>query len=127
MTVGMQMKSISERRATLREVDISNYPELRGYTKNEIWHGIGPGGLYLVSRLARAMDLQPGAWVLDLGCGGAQSSIYLAKHYGVNVIAADLWRDPSANARKIESQFVAIRSSRSVVPPWSVRYTPPSW
>jgi SAM-dependent methyltransferase len=42
--------------------------------------------------------------VLDLGCGAAESSLYLANHFGAKVVAADLWRDPADNARKIESQ-----------------------
>jgi SAM-dependent methyltransferase len=98
------MKTITELKATLREVNKSRYTELRDYTKGDIWRDIGPGGLYLVSLLAKELDLQPSAWVLDLGCGAAESSIYLAKHFKVKVVAADLWQDPSDNARKIESR-----------------------
>ena len=46
---------------TLREVDRTKYPELDGYSKADIWRDIGPGGLYLVSRLAKTLDLWPGA------------------------------------------------------------------
>ncbi len=106
------MKKINDRMANLREVDISKYPDLSGYTKDEIWKDIGPGGLYLVSRLAKELNLPPGAWVLDLGCGSAESSIYLAEKYNVKVIAADLWRDPSDNASKIE-----IRGHRGEIIP----------
>jgi SAM-dependent methyltransferase len=31
--------------------------------------------------------------VLDLGCGKGTSSVFLAQHYGVRVIAVDLWTD----------------------------------
>ena len=93
---------------TLGQVDRSKYPELSAYSREDIWRDIGPGGLYLVSHLAKALDLQPGtsgsssdAWVLDLGCGAAESSLYLAEHYPVKVVAADLWTDPGDNARKI--------------------------
>ena len=89
---------------TLREVDKSKYPELQGYTKEKIWRNSGPGGLYLVSLFAKVLDLQPGAWVLDLGCGQAESSIYLAENYHVKVIAADLWTDPGENAGRIENR-----------------------
>jgi len=98
------MRSISELKATLREVDRSKYPELNSYTKDAIWRDIGPGGLYLVSLLAKQLSLQPNALVLDLGCGSAESSIYLAEKFKVKVIAADLWRDPSDTARRIESR-----------------------
>jgi SAM-dependent methyltransferase len=96
----------------LRKVDRSKYPELDAYSREDIWRDIGPGGLYLVSRLAVALDLRPNAWVLDLGCGAAESSLYLAEHYQARVVAADLWTDPGDNAIKI-----AIRGQRGNVLP----------
>ena len=48
------------------------------------------------------MELAPGALVLDLGCGTAESSIYLVEHYQAKVVAVDLWADPAQNAAKIE-------------------------
>lgn len=97
-------KHISECSVTLREVDLSKFPELIGYTKEQIWRNSGPGGLYLVSRLAKKLSLQPGSLVLDLGCGYAESSLYLAEKYQAKVIAADLWQDPTENARRIASR-----------------------
>jgi SAM-dependent methyltransferase len=87
----------------LREVDKSKYPALSNYSKNEIWRDIGPGGLYLVSLLAQELDLRPGSVILDLGCGAAESSLYLADNFEVKVVAADL-ADPTGNARKIEER-----------------------
>jgi SAM-dependent methyltransferase len=95
---------LDERETVLREVDRSKYPELRDYTKDEIWRDIGPGGLYLVLLAAKELRLRPNALVLDLGCGSAESSLYLADNYQVRVIAADLWRDPRENAVRIESR-----------------------
>ena len=47
-----------------------------------------------------ATGLEPGMRVLDLGCGKGLSSIFLAKEFGVQVWAADLWTplviDPTA-------------------------------
>jgi SAM-dependent methyltransferase len=100
----LMMKSISELKTTLREVDKSKYPELSKVTKDDIWRDIGPGGLYLVSLLAKELSLRPNSLVLDLGCGSAESSLYLADNFQARVIAADLWRDPADNARKIESR-----------------------
>jgi cyclopropane fatty-acyl-phospholipid synthase-like methyltransferase len=57
----------------------------------------GPPALWLVEWLAEAMTLQPGMRVLDLGCGRATSSIFLAKEFGVTVWAADLWIKPTDN------------------------------
>jgi SAM-dependent methyltransferase len=98
------MTSMSELKASLREVDKSKYPELIDCTKDEIWRNMGPGGLYLVSLLAKEVNLLPGSLVLDLGCGYAESSVYLADKFRAKVIAVDLWRDPSDNARRIESR-----------------------
>jgi SAM-dependent methyltransferase len=98
------MTTISELKATLREVDKSKYPELRDYSKADIWRDIGPGGLYLVSLLAKELRLRPGALVLDLGCGSAESSLYLADNFQAKVIAADLSADPADNAKKVESR-----------------------
>ena len=79
------MNSIGGRKTTLREVDQSRYPELSKYTKEDIWRDAGPGGLYLVSLLAKELGLLPDALVLDLGCGSAESSLYLADNYKVKV------------------------------------------
>jgi len=121
------MRSISELRATLRQVDKSRYPELSSYTKEDIWRDIGPGGLYLVSLLAKPLDLRPHSFVLDLGCGSAESSLYLADKYQATVIAADLWRDPSDTARRIERRghrgnVIPLRVDASKPLPFAVSY-----
>ena len=121
------MKSIGELKTTLREVDKSRYPELSNYTKDDIWRDTGPGGLYLVSLLAKELMLLPGSLVLDLGCGSAESSLYLADNYKVKVIAADLWRDPTDNARRIESRghkgnIIPLRLDASKPLPFAEEY-----
>ena len=121
------MKSIGELKTTLREVDKSRYPELSNYTKDDIWRETGPGGLYLVSLLAKELRLLPGSLVLDLGCGSAESSLYLADNYKVKVIAADLWRDPTDNARRIESRghkgnIIPLRLDASKPLPFAEEY-----
>ena len=72
--------------------DRSKYPELQDYSRDEIYKDFfGGGGLYLATHMARTLRLRPGDIVLDLGCGKGSSSIFLAKHYGVKVVALDLW------------------------------------
>ena len=86
----------NEIKTTLKEIDKSKYPELRSISKDAIWHDIGPGGLYLVSMLARELKLEPNAWVLDLGCGAAESSIYLTSH------SRDWWANHIARSPLLE-------------------------
>ena len=47
------------------------------------------------------MDLRSGMRVLDMGCGKAMSSIFLAKEYGVTVFANDLWISATENWKRI--------------------------
>lgn len=57
--------------------------------------------LWLTEWLAAAMELKPGMRVLDLGCGRAISSIFLAREYSVQVWATDLWIGVSENLLRI--------------------------
>jgi cyclopropane fatty-acyl-phospholipid synthase-like methyltransferase len=52
---------------------------------------MGPNALWLAEWLMEKFELLPGMRVLDMGCGRAISSIFLAKEYGVRVFATDLW------------------------------------
>lgn len=67
---------------------------------------MGPNALWLAEELAAAMDLRPGMRILDLGCGRALTSVFLAREYGVRVTAADLWIDPSDNWERIRAAGV---------------------
>jgi SAM-dependent methyltransferase len=63
---------------------------------------MGPHVLWLAEWLSQRLELKPGMRVLDLGCGRAASSIFLAKEFGVTVWAADLWIRPKENSDRIE-------------------------
>ena len=63
---------------------------------------MGPHVLWLTEWLSRGLELKPGMRVLDLGCGKALSSIFLAKEFGVTVWAADYWIKPHENRERIE-------------------------
>lgn len=80
----------------LKQVDRSRYPELDRYSREEIYRDIhGQGGLFLACDMARELQLKPGMRVLDLACGAGETSIFLAKQYGVEVIALDKHLDES--------------------------------
>ena len=75
----------------------------------QVRNAMGPNPLWLLERLCERIDLQPGMRVLDLGCGRAATSIFLAREFDVSVCAADLWIAPTDNARRIEEAGVAGR------------------
>ncbi len=78
--------------STYRPPDRDAYPELDGYSRNDLYRDFyGGGGLYLVIRMLRELRLLPGKRVLDLGCGKGEASVFMAKQYGVRVKALDLW------------------------------------
>ena len=43
---------------------------------------MGPNVLWLTESLTQVMEIAPGSRVLDLGCGRALSSIFLAREFG---------------------------------------------
>jgi ubiquinone/menaquinone biosynthesis C-methylase UbiE len=62
---------------------------------------MGPNALWLAEWLCSGMELKEGMKVLDLGCGKAMTSIFMAREFGVQVWAADLWINPDNNFRRI--------------------------
>ncbi len=57
--------------------------------------------LFHVETLCKAMPIQKGMRVLDLGCGKAGSSIFLAKEFNVQVWAVDKKFSPSENYNRV--------------------------
>ncbi len=98
--------------STFRPPDRLAYPELDGYTRDDMYRDFfGGGGLYLVVRMLRTLDLQPGQNVLDLGCGKGEASVYMAKHHGVQVTALDLWTSAEFLTHKFAERGVSERTS----------------
>jgi cyclopropane fatty-acyl-phospholipid synthase-like methyltransferase len=62
---------------------------------------MGPNALWLTESLTEIMDIKPGMKVLDLGCGTAMSSIFLAREFGAKVWATDLWIPVAENQKRI--------------------------
>ncbi|MCJ7606024.1 MAG: methyltransferase domain-containing protein [Dehalococcoidales bacterium] len=75
-----------------------SYPRSAKYDPEWVLKGwMGPNVLWLTEWLCEKMDLKPGMRVLDMGCGKARSSIFLAREYGVQVWANDLWITATEN------------------------------
>jgi SAM-dependent methyltransferase len=63
---------------------------------------MGPNVLWLTEWLCEKMKLKPGMRVLDMGCGKALSSVFLAREFGVQVWANDLWISATENRQRIK-------------------------
>ena len=68
---------------------------------------MGPNALWLAEWLTEALPLKSGMRVLDLGCGRAMTSIFLAREFGVQVWATDLWITPDHNRQRALDAGVA--------------------
>jgi cyclopropane fatty-acyl-phospholipid synthase-like methyltransferase len=82
---------------------------------------MGPTNLWLAELLASQMQLRAGMRVLDMGCGSAATSLFLALEYDVEVWAADLWIDPTDNLARIreaglDQQVYPLRVDAAALP-----------
>jgi cyclopropane fatty-acyl-phospholipid synthase-like methyltransferase len=84
----------------------------RSNAYNPEWITENPMGahpLWLAEWLTERVELQPDMRVLDLGCGKAKSSIFLAREFDVEVWAVDLWTGADENLLRIEAAGVSDR------------------
>ena len=82
---------------------------------------MGPHPLWLAESLTDLQAPASGTRVLDLGCGKALTSIFLAHEFGVRVTAADLWIPAEENLERIEAAGMA----ELVVPIWAEAHSLP--
>ena len=62
---------------------------------------MGPNAMWLAEFLTNGMNIKPGMRVLDLGCGKAVSSVFIAQEFSVKVWASDLWIAATENFQTI--------------------------
>ncbi len=78
------------------------FPRSAAYDESWVTENrMGPNVLWLAESLAERMTLEPGMRVMDLGCGKALSSVFLAREFGVEVWATDLWIKPTENWERV--------------------------
>ncbi|SCQ00004.1 SAM-dependent methyltransferase [Anaerobium acetethylicum] len=65
---------------------------------------MGPNSMKMLEEILGENGLKPGMRVLDLGCGRGLTSIFLAREYGVQVFAVDLWITATDNYRRFREQ-----------------------
>jgi len=84
--------------------DLTHDRYLRSNSYDSDWvigNNMGPNALWLTEELTNTLRIEPGMKVLDLGCGRAMSSIFIAKEFEAQVWAADLWISASDNLERI--------------------------
>ena len=74
---------------------------------------MGPNPLKLCEELLCDASIPHGARVCDLGSGTGITSALLAREYGLNIYAVDLWSDPAEN----QAFFDSLGISRSTIHP----------
>jgi SAM-dependent methyltransferase len=83
---------------------IDQFPRSSSYDPEWVIENLmGPDVLWLTEALAQVMELKPGMRVLDMGCGKAVSSVFLAKEFKVQVWATDLWIKATENLKRIRA------------------------
>ncbi len=88
----------------------AEFPRSAGYDPKWLVDlDMGPHPLWLLEDLAHDLDLRPRMRVLDLGSGLGATSVFLAKEYGVRVVAADLWVDPTESGEVFRAAGVDDR------------------
>lgn len=93
-----------------RRLTLERYPRSAKYPGRWlIDNAMGPNPIWLAEALSEVMPLEPGMRVLDMGCGTALTSVFLAKEFDVQVWATDLWIKPTENWQRVREQGVADR------------------
>jgi ubiquinone/menaquinone biosynthesis C-methylase UbiE len=79
-----------------------NFPLSSKYTPDFVFeNNMGPNVLWLTEWLVKDMNIAPEMRILDMGCGKAISSIFLAHEYDVEVWANDLWISANDNWKRV--------------------------
>jgi SAM-dependent methyltransferase len=119
----MKGKDLNYTKAELTSMlTVEDFPRSASY--DPIWvleNLMGPNVLWLAESLSQVIDLQAGTRVMDLGCGKATSSIFLAREFQLQVWATDLWIDASDNWQRIcdanmQSQVFPIHAEAHALP-----------
>ena len=91
---------------------------------NQAWvfdNSMGPNPLWLLEWLVRDMKINKDMTVLDMGCGKALTSIFLAKEFGCTVFATDVLISPDDNLERIrgyslQSKVFPIQAEAHALP-----------
>ncbi|MCF8012136.1 MAG: methyltransferase domain-containing protein [Clostridiales bacterium] len=98
------------------------YTKSKKYDKKFIMNNMmGPNSIKMLEELLWDIQLKPDMRVIDLGCGKGLTSIFLAKEFGVQVFATDLWITATENYNRfqslnLENQIIPIYANALEMP-----------
>lgn len=100
---------------TKSEENKMEYPKSKKYSSRKYMAMMmGPNPIKLAEELLTGHLIKPGARVCDLGSGNGLTSLFLAREYGFQVYASDLWSDPEVNNSFFASQGLGPEQLRAV-------------
>lgn len=102
---------------------ISNAENLKFLKENMM----GPNSMRISEEMASHLTINEKMRVLDLGCGCGLSSLFLAKKFGAQIFAADLWISPTENYERFKSlgvddKVIPISADATKGLPFAERY-----
>ena len=84
------------------QLTIEDFPRSNSYDPEWMLKNMmGPNVVWLTEALTQVTQLQAGTRVMDLGCGKAMSSVFMAREFQLEVWATDLWISASENWQRI--------------------------
>ena len=101
---------------------MNNFTKTEKYDREFLQENMmGPNSMMVLEELTQNIPLKKSMRVLDLGCGNGLTSIFLAKEFGVQVFAVDLWVSASDNFNRfiemgLEDLIIPIHADATELP-----------
>ena len=75
----------------------------------------GPNGIRQAEELASHFTITEDMKIIDLGCGTGLSALYLVQEYGAQVLATDLYADPTENYERFKSLGIEDKTTPMIL------------
>jgi len=105
-----------------------NYHHTEKYDKHFLSQNfMGPNAILMLDEITQSIELKKEMRVLDLGCGTGLTSVFLAKEYGVQTFAVDLWIAATDNYKRflqmgVDDLVIPIHADAAVELPFADEY-----
>jgi phosphoethanolamine N-methyltransferase len=66
---------------------------------------VSTGGAATTEEFTRMLELQPGQYVLDVGCGLGGSAFFMVEKFGVKVLGIDLSKNMNEKANMYKTEL----------------------